>query len=160
MSENPTTPSPEPDAVPAPDVIPAPQPPSPEVPATPDPGPEIPAHPGVPTPDPAAPSGPTPDVTPDPSGPGPITPPVASAAPVDLTPPGDAPDPFYNESGVPSFDAVREKIEGRFATSVGAQELDGESAAGQSFQKQWEAREKAGQDRLEQLRASIRPDNG
>ncbi|CAN5674760.1 hypothetical protein BH09ACT7_BH09ACT7_37750 [soil metagenome] len=68
------------------------------------------------------------------------------------------PDPGYTSSGVPTFDAVREKIENRYATSLGAAELDAETPEGRSIAEQYEARHKAGAERLEQIRASMHPD--
>jgi hypothetical protein len=79
--------------------------------------------------------------------------PSSTAGPV-LTPP----DSGYTASGVPTFDAVREKIETRYATSLGAAELDAETPEGRSIEEQYEARHKAGAERLEQIRASMHPD--
>lgn len=67
-------------------------------------------------------------------------------------------DPGFDDSGVPTFDAVREKIETRYQTSVGAQELDAETPEGRSVEKQYEDRQRAAADRLEQIRASMRDD--
>ncbi|HTM86199.1 MAG TPA: hypothetical protein VL179_15110 [Mycobacterium sp.] len=67
-------------------------------------------------------------------------------------------DPGFDDAGVPTFDSVREKIENRFATSVGAQELDAETPQGRDVEKQYEDRQRAAADRLEQIRASMRDD--
>ncbi len=56
---------------------------------------------------------------------------------------------------MPSFDYVRDTIEGRYATALGTTELAEESAAGRSADEQFEAREKAAKERLEQLRRSL-----
>lgn len=64
----------------------------------------------------------------------------------------------YTDSGVPTFDHVRDKIEGRFATSLGVEELAAESAAGRDLAEQQAEREKAAAARLEELRRSIRGD--
>jgi phage shock protein A len=58
--------------------------------------------------------------------------------------------------GVPTFDFVRDRIEGRYATAVGSTELAEESAAGRSVAQQQEDRDAAARDRLEQIRRSIR----
>ncbi|OBG01397.1 hypothetical protein [Mycolicibacter sinensis] len=69
---------------------------------------------------------------------------------------GDDPtDPGFDEAGVPTFDSVREKIERRFETSIGAQELDSESPEGRSVEKQYQDRQRAAADRLEQIRQSM-----
>lgn len=67
------------------------------------------------------------------------------------------PDPRYDSAGVPTFEAVREKIEGRYATSQGAAELDAESAEGRSVEEQYEDRERAAAERLAEIRESMRP---
>ncbi len=62
----------------------------------------------------------------------------------------------YTETGVPTFDYVRNQIEGRFATSVGAAELAGDTPPATSLDEQFAAREQAGRDRLEEIRRSMR----
>jgi hypothetical protein len=62
----------------------------------------------------------------------------------------------YTEGGLPTFDYVRDKIEGRVATSIGAAELAEGMQSGPSPDEQFEAREQAGRDRLEQIRRSMR----
>jgi phage shock protein A len=71
-----------------------------------------------------------------------------------------APDsePGYDDSGVPTFDSVREKIETRYETSIGAAELDSESPDGRSIEQQYEARQKAAAERLAAIRESMRKD--
>jgi len=76
--------------------------------------------------------------------------PDTTPAPVP-TPQGD-----YTEAGVPNFDYVRDQIENRFATSVGSGELAGETPEGRSVDEQFAAREKAGRDRLEEIRRAMR----
>ncbi|WP_250548976.1 hypothetical protein [Pseudonocardia sp. H11422] len=81
----------------------------------------------------------------------------AAAAPGGPTgEPGPAPD--YTEAGVPSLDHVRDKIEGRYARSLGATELAEETEQAQSSAEQQAEREKAGRERLEQIRRSLRAD--
>ena len=67
-------------------------------------------------------------------------------------------DPDYTSSGVPTFDSVREKIETRYETSIGAAELDAESPEGRDVEEQYEARQRAASDRLAQIRESMRED--
>jgi phage shock protein A len=72
-------------------------------------------------------------------------------APEPQVPPGD-----YNEAGVPSFDYVRDRIEGRYGTSVGSTELAGETPEGRSIDEQMAERDKAGKEKLEQIRRAMR----
>ncbi len=69
--------------------------------------------------------------------------------------PEGAPGPGYTAAGVPTFDGVRDKVEHRYGTSVGAEELDEQSPAGRAVAAQWEARQRAGHERLEQIRRSM-----
>lgn len=68
-------------------------------------------------------------------------------------------DTGYTSSGVPTFDSVREKIESRYETSIGAAELDSESSEGRDLEEQFEARQRAAADRLAQIRESMRDDH-
>jgi len=86
---------------------------------------------------------------------------VVETAPVEpgfepVVPPAPA-DTGYTASGVPTFDLVREKIETRFGTSMGAAELAAETPEGRSVEEQYEARQKAAAERLAQIRASMKP---
>ena len=65
--------------------------------------------------------------------------------------PGD-----YSEAGVPSFDFVRDKIEGRYATSVGSAELAEATPEAADVDTTMAEREKAGADRLEAIRKAMR----
>ncbi|MFD4368704.1 hypothetical protein [Rhodococcus sp. NPDC058521] len=67
----------------------------------------------------------------------------------------DIPQPECTDAGVPTFDAVRDRIEQRAGTAAGAEELDNASAAGRSVEEQWAAREKAGKARLDEIRRSL-----
>lgn len=68
-----------------------------------------------------------------------------------------APPPVdYTEGGVPTFDYVRDRIEGKYATSLGAEELAGETVEAASIDKQMAEREQAGRDKLEEIRRSMR----
>jgi hypothetical protein len=75
---------------------------------------------------------------------------IAEPVPV---PPADT---GYTAAGVPTFDSVREKIETRYGTAIGSAELAGETPEGRSVEEQYEARQKAAAERLEQIRASMR----
>jgi hypothetical protein len=68
------------------------------------------------------------------------------------------PDPDYSEGGVPSFDFVRDKIEGRYTTSLGAADVAGlgtENTA-EALDKQIADRDQAAKDRLAEIRRSMR----
>jgi hypothetical protein len=65
------------------------------------------------------------------------------------------PDPGYTTDGVPTFESVREKIETRFGTAIGAAELASETPQGRSVEEQYEARQQAAAERLEQIRRSM-----
>lgn len=71
-------------------------------------------------------------------------------APV-VVPPSD-----YTNAGVPTFDYVRDRIEGQVATTVGAGELADATPEGKAVEDQFAAREKAGLDKLEEIRRSMR----
>lgn len=71
------------------------------------------------------------------------------------------PDTGYTDAGVPTLEGVREKIETRYGTALGATELaEAELAAqtpeGRTAAQQYEAREKAAAEKLEEIRASMR----
>jgi phage shock protein A len=68
-------------------------------------------------------------------------------------------DPGYSSSGVPTFESVREKIESRYATSIGSAELDAETPEGRDVEDEYEARQRAAADRLAQIRESMRNDS-
>jgi phage shock protein A len=65
------------------------------------------------------------------------------------------PTPDYDEHGVPSLDHVRDKIESRYATSLGATELAESTAAGRSVEEQEAERAAAAKAKLEELRRSL-----
>lgn len=68
-------------------------------------------------------------------------------------------DTRYDDSGVPTFESVREKIETRYATSLGAAELDSETPEGRSVEEQYQARQEAAAERLTEIRESMREDD-
>ncbi|WP_232662557.1 hypothetical protein [Pseudonocardia sp. TRM90224] len=70
-------------------------------------------------------------------------------------PPPAVPDPDYDDHGVPSFDFVRDKIEGRYATSIGTQELADETTQGRTVAEQEAERERAAKAKLDEIRRSL-----
>jgi hypothetical protein len=68
-------------------------------------------------------------------------------------PPAFTPD--YDEHGVPSFDYVRAKIEGRSATAVGSTELAGETAQGRALDEQMAERDRKAKEKLDEIRRSL-----
>ncbi|WP_175583360.1 hypothetical protein [Nocardia cyriacigeorgica] len=80
---------------------------------------------------------------------------VSSVPPV----PGSAALPEtggYSAGGVPTFESVRDKVEQRYGTAQGMGELDRQTPAGRSADEQWQAREEAARERLDQIRKSLR----
>jgi phage shock protein A len=68
------------------------------------------------------------------------------------------PDTGYTPSGVPTFDSVREKIETRYGTAIGASELAAETPEGRTVEEQYDARQRAAADRLARIRESMNKD--
>jgi phage shock protein A len=66
------------------------------------------------------------------------------------------PDTGYTAAGVPTLEGVRDKIESRYGTALGATELAEETPEARSAAEQFEKREKAAADKLEEIRASMR----
>ena len=80
-----------------------------------------------------------------------------TAEPTPATPPAPEPvDTGYTAGGIPTFDSVREKIETRYGTAIGAAELDAETPEGRTVEEQYEARQRAAAERLAQIRESMR----
>jgi phage shock protein A len=77
---------------------------------------------------------------------------TSDAAPVEPVETG------YTPAGVPTFDSVREKIETRYGTSIGAAELAAESPEGRTVEEQYDARQRAAAERLEEIRKSMHKD--
>lgn len=69
---------------------------------------------------------------------------------------GSVPATDYTAAGVPTFDRVRDRIEERAGTALGAEELERESRAGRDLDEQWQARETAARDRLDEIRRSMK----
>jgi len=80
----------------------------------------------------------------------------ASPEPVPATPLVEPDiDPGYSAKGIPTFESVREKIETRYGTALGAAELDAESPEGRSVDEQYDKRQRAAAERLAQIRESM-----
>jgi phage shock protein A len=89
--------------------------------------------------------------------------PEPAAEPTPAPPPAETPpavpvDPGYTSSGVPTFDSVREKIETRYGTAIGSAELDAESPEGRTVEEQYDARQRAAAERLDEIRKSMHKD--
>ena len=91
--------------------------------------------------------------------PEPTEPSRPSADPVP-TQPVEPVDTGYTASGVPTFESVREKIETRYGTAIGAAELDAETPEGRTVEEQYDARQRAAAERLAQIRESMRKPDG
>lgn len=61
----------------------------------------------------------------------------------------------YSDSGVPTFDSVRDKVDRRFGTAQGMSELDRQTPTGRSVDEQFAAREEAARERLDRIRRSL-----
>ena len=83
------------------------------------------------------------------------TTPTATPAAIPLEPV----DTGYTPSGVPTFDSVREKIETRYGTAIGSAELDAESPEGRTVEEQYDARQRAAAERLDEIRKSMHKDD-
>ncbi len=103
------------------------------------------------------------EVKPDEAAPAAL-PAVVTPAPdptVTVTPTPVAPaETGYTPDGVPTFDYAREKIETRYGTAIGAAELAAETPEGRTVEEQYEARQRAAAEKLEQIRASMRDEPG
>ncbi|WP_430755429.1 hypothetical protein [Mycolicibacterium septicum] len=89
---------------------------------------------------------------------GEIVPATPAAGPLPGPAPGPVSEPAdtgYTAAGVPTFDAVREKIETRYGTAIGASELAAETPEGRSIEEQYEKRQQAAAERLQQIRESM-----
>jgi phage shock protein A len=71
----------------------------------------------------------------------------------------DEPDTGYDQSGVPTFDSLREKIETRYGTATGAAELAADTPQGRTVEEQYEKRRREAAERLAQIRESMGSDD-
>jgi phage shock protein A len=82
----------------------------------------------------------------------------AAAEPTQASAPAQPVDTGYTTGGVPTFESVREKIETRYGTAIGANELDAETPEGRGVEQQYDARQRAAAERLAQIRESMHKD--
>jgi phage shock protein A len=61
----------------------------------------------------------------------------------------------YTDGGVPTLDYVRDKIEGRYATALGMEELVGDTDQARSLAEQEEKRKEAAAAKLAEIRRSL-----
>ena len=78
------------------------------------------------------------------------------AVPTPPVPTPPVPDTGYTDAGVPTLDGVREKIETRYGTALGATELAEETPEARTAAERYEAQQKAAAEKLEEIRASMR----
>ncbi|MAU81019.1 PspA domain-containing protein [Gordonia sp. Z-3] len=64
-------------------------------------------------------------------------------------------DPYYSESGVPTFDFVRDKIENRISTAIGSEELAHASPEGRQVDEMMRTRDEAAKRKLDEIRKSM-----
>ncbi|WP_313674298.1 hypothetical protein [Mycolicibacterium sp.] len=79
--------------------------------------------------------------------------PAATALPPVSVP---EPDTGYTAAGVPTLGGVRDKIESRYGTALGATELAEETTEGRAASQRYEAVQQAAADKLEEIRSSMR----
>ena len=75
---------------------------------------------------------------------------VPEPAPAPVPPPTG-----YTDGGVPTLDYVRDKIEGRYATALGMEELVGDTDQAGSLAEQEAKREEAAAAKLAEIRRSL-----
>lgn len=94
--------------------------------------------------------------TPPPASPAePLDAEVVDALPVAPAAPSYEEVTGYTASGVPTFDHIRDKIERRTTTALGAEELAHGTAAGEDAERAFADREKAAKAKLEEIRRSM-----
>ncbi|MDN5860213.1 MAG: hypothetical protein L0H84_16505 [Pseudonocardia sp.] len=76
--------------------------------------------------------------------------PAVPTPPIPLAVTGD-----YDDRGVPSFDYVRAKIEGRAAAAIGHTELAGETEQGRALDEQLAERDRKAKEKLDEIRRSL-----
>lgn len=79
--------------------------------------------------------------------------PTPAPAPV----PVPEPDTGYTPAGVPTLEGVREKIESRYGTALGATELAEDTPEAQAAAERYAARQKAAEEKLAEIRNSMKP---
>jgi hypothetical protein len=101
-----------------------------------------------------------PDPTPDASASDEVAAAEVTSSPAVVPTPAPPVETGYTPDGVPTFDYAREKIETRYGAAIGANELAAETPQGRSVEEQYEARQRAAAEKLEQIRASMRDEPG
>ncbi|MCB0924060.1 MAG: hypothetical protein KDB50_05870 [Mycobacterium sp.] len=61
----------------------------------------------------------------------------------------------YTADGVPTLEGVRDKIEARYGTALGATELARETPEGRAVGERYDAIQEAAAEKLRQIRASM-----
>ena len=92
-----------------------------------------------------------------PESPVPSEPIDAEIVPAEPIPPVTAPAPDYDEHGVPSFDHVRAKVEGRHATSQGMTELTADTPEARTIEDEITERDRRAAEKLAEIRRSLGP---
>src|SRR5437899_12327942 len=97
----------------------------------------------------------------EPTEPEPTAEPTPTPEPAPAEPaPAEPVDTGYSPAGVPTFESVREKIETRYGTAIGASELAAETPEGRTVEEQYDARQRAAAERLAEIRKSMHPEEG
>lgn len=86
------------------------------------------------------------------AGPGPVS---GSASGLSPSAPVPVAETGYTESGVPTLEGVRDKIEARYGTALGHTELAAETPEARDAEERYEARKQAAAERLAQIRESM-----
>lgn len=66
------------------------------------------------------------------------------------------PDDGYTDAGVPTLEGVRERIENRYGTALGATELAADTPEVRDAADRYESRQRAAAEKLEQIREAMR----
>lgn len=66
-----------------------------------------------------------------------------------------APEAGYTDDGVPTLEGVRDKIETRYGTALGATELASETPEARTAAEQYDAQKKAAAEKLDEIRRSM-----
>lgn len=107
-------------------------------------------------PDSIQPDSATPAPTPHASTPAAPTPAASSPVPPVVAPPVVEVDTGYTAAGVPTLEGVREKIETRYGTALGATELAEATPEARTATERYEAQQKAAAEKLAEIRDSMR----
>ena len=84
------------------------------------------------------------------------TPAASSPVPPVVAPPVVEVDTGYTAAGVPTLEGVREKIETRYGTALGATELAEATPEARTATERYEAQQKAAAEKLAEIRDSMR----